>query len=148
MYTHIEKVIETVKAKHAGEPEFVQTVEEVLSSLGPVIDAHPEYEKADLLCLVSRTEGWGLCISEGLAHGVIPVVFNCSAGVNELVEGTGFPVPPADEDLFAETLVRAARLPEKEKLELRKKGMAKAAALDPGIICQKWVNLFREVLSK
>ena len=111
-------------------------------------DVSPWYEKADLLCLVSRTEGWGLCISEGLAHGVIPVVFNCSAGVNELVEGTGFPVPPADEDLFAQTLVKAARLPEKEKLELRKKGIAKAATLEPDKICEKWVNLFREVLSK
>ena len=37
------------KAKHGNEREFVQTVEEVFSSLSPVIDAHPEYEKADLL---------------------------------------------------------------------------------------------------
>ena len=29
--------------------EFVQTVEEVLSSLEPVIEKHPEYEKVDLL---------------------------------------------------------------------------------------------------
>ena len=37
------------KAKNANEPEFLQTVEEVLSSLEPVINAHPEYEKAALL---------------------------------------------------------------------------------------------------
>ena len=49
MNAYLESVIANVKAKHAGEPEFVQTVEEVLSSLSPVIDAHPEYEKADLL---------------------------------------------------------------------------------------------------
>ena len=42
-------VIATVKEKHGNEPEFVQTVEEVLSSLAPVIDQHPEYEKVDLL---------------------------------------------------------------------------------------------------
>ncbi len=111
-------------------------------------DVSPWYEKADILCLVSRTEGWPLCVSEALAHGVIPVAFNCSAGVNELLDGTGFPVPPADEDLFAETLVKAARLSEEKKLELRKKGIAKAASLDPDTICAKWVNLFREVLSK
>lgn len=108
----------------------------------------PWYEKADILCLVSRTEGWPLCISEGLAHGVIPIAFNCSAGVNELLDGTGFPIPPADEDCFAQTLVKLARLPEEEKLALRKKGIAKAATLDPDTICAKWVNLFREVLSK
>ena len=32
-----------------NEPEFVQTVEEVLSSISPIMDAHPEYEKVDLL---------------------------------------------------------------------------------------------------
>jgi len=49
MNTYLASVIESVKAKHANEPEFVQTVEEVLTSLEPVIDQHPEYEKADLL---------------------------------------------------------------------------------------------------
>ena len=56
MNAYIESVIANVKAKHASEPEFVQTVEEVLSSLGPVIDAHPEYEKADLLNRVVEPE--------------------------------------------------------------------------------------------
>ena len=46
--TSRELLAET-KAKNANEPEFLQTVEEVLSSLEPVIAAHPEYEKAALL---------------------------------------------------------------------------------------------------
>ena len=49
MNAYIESVIETVKKKHGNEPEFVQTVEEVLTSLDPVISAHPEYEAVDLL---------------------------------------------------------------------------------------------------
>ena len=49
MNAYVERVIETVKKKHGSEPEFVQTVEEVLSSLSPVVDAHPEYEAVDLL---------------------------------------------------------------------------------------------------
>ena len=49
MNAYLASVIEDVKTKHAGEPEFVQTVEEVLTSLEPVIEQHPEYEKADLL---------------------------------------------------------------------------------------------------
>ena len=49
MNAYLASVIESVKVKHANEPEFVQTVEEVLSSLEPVIDQHPEYEKVDLL---------------------------------------------------------------------------------------------------
>ena len=49
MNAYLSSVIENVKTKYANEPEFVQTVEEVFSSLEPVIEKHPEYEKADLL---------------------------------------------------------------------------------------------------
>ena len=49
MNAYLASVIENVKKKHAHEPEFVQTVEEVLTSVEPVVNAHPEYEKYDLL---------------------------------------------------------------------------------------------------
>ena len=51
MNAYIERVLAETKAKNANEPEFLQTVEEVLSSLEPVINAHPEYEAA---CLLER----------------------------------------------------------------------------------------------
>jgi glutamate dehydrogenase (NADP+) len=41
--------LESVKKRNAGEPEFIQTVEEVFHSIGVVVDNHPEYEAADLL---------------------------------------------------------------------------------------------------
>ncbi len=56
MNAYVERVIESVRQKHGNEPEFVQTVEEVLSSLSPVIDKHPEYEKADLLGRIVEPE--------------------------------------------------------------------------------------------
>ncbi|MFI3251402.1 MAG: Glu/Leu/Phe/Val dehydrogenase dimerization domain-containing protein, partial [Eubacteriales bacterium] len=49
MNQYIERVLEQTKKTNAGEPEFLQTVEEVLSSLNPVIEAHPEYESVALL---------------------------------------------------------------------------------------------------
>ncbi|MDE6454903.1 MAG: NADP-specific glutamate dehydrogenase [Dysosmobacter sp.] len=49
MNAYLASVIENVKVKCANEPEFVQTVEEVFTSLEPVIEKHPEYEKVDLL---------------------------------------------------------------------------------------------------
>lgn len=47
--SYVDSVIEQVKAKNANETEFIQAVTEVLTSLKPVIDANPEYEKAGLL---------------------------------------------------------------------------------------------------
>ena len=49
MNAYINSVIERVKNKYPEQPEFCQTVEEVLSSLEPVVERHPEYEKVDLL---------------------------------------------------------------------------------------------------
>ncbi len=56
MNTYVQSVIENVKKKHSSQPEFCQTVEEVLTSIAPVIDAHPEYEKADLLNRMTEPE--------------------------------------------------------------------------------------------
>ena len=49
MNAYIASVIERVSKKYPEQPEFCQTVEEVLSSLEPVVEKHPEYEKVDLL---------------------------------------------------------------------------------------------------
>ncbi|MBR4469811.1 MAG: NADP-specific glutamate dehydrogenase [Erysipelotrichaceae bacterium] len=49
MNRYVEDVIAYVKDKYKDQPEFVQTVEEVYTSIAPVIDAHPEFERADLL---------------------------------------------------------------------------------------------------
>ena len=47
--SYVQNVIDSVAKKYANEPEFVQTVAEVLSSLEKVVEKHPEYEKAALL---------------------------------------------------------------------------------------------------
>ncbi len=47
--SYIESVLELVVRKNPGEPEFHQAVKEVLESLAPVVEKHPEYEAAGLL---------------------------------------------------------------------------------------------------
>ncbi len=42
-------VLETVKKRNAGEPEFIQAVTEVLETLEPVIDARPDLVEAGVL---------------------------------------------------------------------------------------------------
>ncbi|MBQ8995243.1 MAG: NADP-specific glutamate dehydrogenase [Oscillospiraceae bacterium] len=56
MNSYVEKVIGNVKRKYANEPEFIQAVEEVLISIEPLVDAHPEYERYDLLNRVVEPE--------------------------------------------------------------------------------------------
>ncbi len=45
----VQQYIEIAKKRNPGEPEFLQTVEEVLTSIEPVLEAHPEYIEAGLI---------------------------------------------------------------------------------------------------
>ncbi len=47
--SYTQRVLEELKAKNPGEKEFHQAATEVLESLSPVVDAHPEYEQCALL---------------------------------------------------------------------------------------------------
>ncbi len=46
---YLKSVFEKVQARDKNEPEFLQAVEEVLESLEPVVEAHPEYEAVGLI---------------------------------------------------------------------------------------------------
>ncbi len=47
--SYVDRVLDELKARYKDQPEFLQTAEEVLDSLRPVIDANPKYEAASLL---------------------------------------------------------------------------------------------------
>ena len=47
--TYVERVLENLKKNNPGEKEFHQAATEILLTLEPVINAHPEYEKSALL---------------------------------------------------------------------------------------------------
>jgi glutamate dehydrogenase (NADP+) len=49
MHPYAKELIEGVKAKNPAEPEFHQAVQEVVESLVPVIEKHPEYRSARIL---------------------------------------------------------------------------------------------------
>ena len=44
-----ERVIADLKERYSSEPEFIQAAEEVLSTLQPALDVHPEFEENGLL---------------------------------------------------------------------------------------------------
>ena len=76
MSNYVERCIELCKQKNPGEVEFHQTVEEVLSSLKPVIEKHPEYEEAALLERLTEPE-------RGITFRVVWVDDNGKVQVNK-----------------------------------------------------------------
>ena len=47
--SYVTRVLDELKARYKDQPEFLQTAEEVLESLRPVINQNPKYEAASLL---------------------------------------------------------------------------------------------------
>ena len=47
--SYVARVLEDLKTRNPGEKEFHQAATEILMTLEPVINAHPEYEKMGLL---------------------------------------------------------------------------------------------------
>ena len=47
--SYVQRVLDDLKKRNPGESEFHQAATEILLTLEPVINAHPEYEKAALL---------------------------------------------------------------------------------------------------
>ena len=49
MNEYLSRVLEDVAAKNSTEPEYLQAVKEVLSTVEPILDKHSEYEKLAIL---------------------------------------------------------------------------------------------------
>lgn len=47
--TYVERVLKNLKKRNPNEPEFHQAATEILTTLEPVVEKHPKYEKAGLL---------------------------------------------------------------------------------------------------
>ena len=54
--SYVGEILELTKRRNPGEPEFHQAVQEVLESLQPAIERHPEYKQAALLERLTEPE--------------------------------------------------------------------------------------------
>lgn len=49
MNAYVQRVLEGLRRRYVNEPEFLQAAQEMLTSLSPVFNQHPEFEQASLL---------------------------------------------------------------------------------------------------
>jgi glutamate dehydrogenase (NADP+) len=54
--TYVEEVLAAVEAHNQGEPEFLQAVREAFTTVGPVVERHPEYREAMVLERMAEPE--------------------------------------------------------------------------------------------
>jgi glycosyltransferase involved in cell wall biosynthesis len=109
------------------------------------------YDRASVVAMTSETEGWPLALSEAQAYGCIGVAFGCTAGVSEILgpDGEcGFIIPPFDEEMFAETLVKISVMSDDEQMRIRRNAVEKRRKYAPEVIAEKWKSLFDMLAGK
>lgn len=115
--------------------------------LGYQEDVSGFYRDASVLCLTSTFEGWGLCLTEAQANGVVPVAYDCGAGVREIISPSGvngFLVSPFNQSKYARTLLKLLKDPDMLK-QMRQNVVVKAQEYSPQIVGKKWKELFESL---
>lgn len=116
--------------------------------MGATNDLQQYYDRASILCLVSEIESWGLCLTEAQANGVIPVAFDCSAGVRNILSPSGengFLIPNGDIQAFCEALVALARRSPEEIDRLRRNVIEKSKMYSIDNVGRLWLNLLENI---
>ena len=114
---------------------------------GYIADATAVYASGAILMMTSTYEGWGLVLSEAQASGVVPIAFDSSAGIRELIgkDSTyGCLVAPFDLDTYAAQL---RRLCQDVELRSRLSQAAQTHCLDysPERIRSRWEEIFSQL---
>ena len=114
---------------------------------GYIADATAVYASGAILMMTSTYEGWGLVLSEAQASGVVPIAFDSSAGIRELIgkDSTyGCLVAPFDLDAYAAQL---RRLCQDVELRSRLSQAAQIHCLDysPERIRSRWEEIFSQL---
>ncbi|MBV9279951.1 MAG: glycosyltransferase family 4 protein [Chloroflexi bacterium] len=117
-----------------------------------VVPRVEERDKPDLyraalgLCYPSVYEGFGFPPLEAMACG-IPVLASDASSLPEVVGDGGWLLPPDDESVWAEALVRLAES-EEDRRDLRRRGLARAAGFSWGRTAEQTASIYRSVLSR
>lgn len=90
---------------------------------------HAAYQGADIFCLPSRYEGYGMVAAEAMAHG-LPVIATAAGALPEAVGDAGLLVAPDDAPALAAALTRL--LTDREEADRRAAASHARAATLPG----------------
>lgn len=113
-------------------------------------DVDKYYSSSPIICMTSSFEGWPLTLGEAQAYGVVPVAFNCSAGVEDILSPNGINgilVPPFDLDTYAKELERLMNNDD-ERIKMAKAALAKSKEYSLDVVGKKWLDLFSSLILK
>lgn len=98
------------------------------------------YSTADLLCMTSETEGFGMVLIEAMYYGVPCVSFDCPVSPKEIIADAGISIPCFDEREYAKQVVALLKNPTAME-DLKEKCIKRAQCFFIEEIAEKWIEL-------
>lgn len=149
-WLEVNKTMPDWKLKIVGEGEdrvkltrFIEENElnESVELVGNTNNISEYYKEAEIFCLSSRFEGFGMVLIEALAFGLPIVSFDCEVGPAEILKDTDSTlVPQNDVRQLAYSLIKMMSNDEQRK-SISLKSKEKAETYQPENIISQWVNL-------
>ena len=109
-------------------------------------DPKAYYEKAQILCVTSDTEGWPLVIPEAMTFGCVPIVRDTFSSVNEIIhtETDGMIVENNLEKY--ENALKELMEQDKKRMAMAESAKAAGSRFDIDVIVDSWEQLFKETI--
>ena len=121
-FVRLAREVPHVRLRIVGEGQLRSTLTQTLRSVSDRVefagfrdwhDLPREYALADVLCVPSRYDGWGLVVAEGLAAGLPVIATDRMGAALEFLETgrNGWLIPAGDEEALLNVMRKAALLP-------------------------------------
>ena len=118
-FVRLASEVDNVRLKIVGEGELRETLAQTLRTVSEHVEfmgfkdweeLPGEYAQADVLCVPSRYDGWGLVVPEGLASGLPVIATDRMGAALEFVETgrNGWLIRAGDEDALLDAMREAA----------------------------------------
>tara|TARA_R100001369_G_C3301995_1_gene165897 strand:+ start:365 stop:1426 length:1062 start_codon:yes stop_codon:yes gene_type:complete len=125
--------------------EFIEAnqMTESVELVGATDNVSQYYRQAEIFCLSSRAEGFGMVLTEALAFGLPIVSFDCGPGPAEILQGTGSILVPKNEvNQLASALISLMKDDEQRKM-ISLKGKEKVEIYQLDNIIGEWLDLLK-----
>ena len=162
-----DRLLKSWKLVHQKHPEWILEIygtineHEKLSDLAndlnisksvnffqPVKNISEKYKEASIYVMSSRFEGFGMVLTEAMAHGVPCVSFDCPYGPSDIISNNedGYLVENGDVNKLAERIIHLMENPTLRS-KMGQDARRNVERFLPDVIVPKWDNLFKNLLT-
>lgn len=108
-------------------------------------DVEEFYRRAKLLCMTSAYEGWGMVLTEAMAYGCVPLVFDSYEAASDIIISgeNGVLVAPFDVRAMAEAM-GAIAADENLRMDMADKGRKSVERFDVKTIVSEWERILAD----